>query len=75
MTAEGSNVSWGRLDKAHGARCANRGWEHDVSLQDETGAAAIFATELDDKLGGKAKQYRQVQEGESPEFLQVGSPL
>ena len=41
-------------------------------LQDESGAAAIFATELDDKLGGKAKQYRQVQDGESPEFLKVG---
>ena len=41
-------------------------------LQDESGAAAIFATELDDRLGGKAKQYRQVQDGESPEFLKVG---
>lgn len=45
--------------------------EREWPAQDESGAAAIFATELDIKLGGKAKQYRQVQDGESPEFLRA----
>ena len=46
-------------------------------MQDEAGAAAILATELDDALGGKAKQFRscaQQQSHESEEFTQVFTP-
>lgn len=39
--------------------------------QDEAGAAAILATELDDALGGKAKQFRELQSHESEELMQV----
>ncbi|KAK9823452.1 hypothetical protein WJX72_002867 [[Myrmecia] bisecta] len=46
-------------------------WLGKNTSQDEAGAAAILATQLDDQLGGKAKQYREVQGTESPEFLQL----
>lgn len=44
-------------------------------FQDETGASAILAEQLDAAMGGKPKEFREVQGSESPEFLQVWNPL
>jgi hypothetical protein len=43
-------------------------------MQDEKGAVAVLSVELDEVLQGAAKQYREVQGAESPEFRQVRSP-
>ncbi|KAJ8406324.1 hypothetical protein AAFF_G00305550 [Aldrovandia affinis] len=44
-------------------------WIGNECSQDESGAAAIFATQLDDFLGGGPLQFREVQNNESITFL------
>uniref|UniRef100_A0A674MV97 Gelsolin n=1 Tax=Takifugu rubripes TaxID=31033 RepID=A0A674MV97_TAKRU len=44
-------------------------WLGDVCSQDESGSAAIFTVQMDDHLGGKPIQYREVQGHESKTFL------
>ncbi|XP_065140349.1 gelsolin b [Paramisgurnus dabryanus] len=44
-------------------------WIGDACSTDESGAAAIFAVQMDDFLGGKPIQYREVQGYESKTFV------
>ncbi|KAG7498523.1 hypothetical protein JOB18_011506 [Solea senegalensis] len=44
-------------------------WLGDLCSQDESGSAAIFTVQMDDFLGGKPIQYREVHGHESKTFL------
>uniref|UniRef100_A0AAY4ESV5 Gelsolin n=1 Tax=Denticeps clupeoides TaxID=299321 RepID=A0AAY4ESV5_9TELE len=44
-------------------------WQGEDCSQDESGAAAIFAVQIDDYLGGTPIQYREVQGHESTTFV------
>ncbi|KAL2091993.1 hypothetical protein ACEWY4_011791 [Coilia grayii] len=44
-------------------------WQGEDCTQDERGAAAIFTMQMDDYLGGKPIQYREVQGYESKTFV------
>jgi len=48
-------------------------WLGSASSQDEVGAAAILAVELDGALGGSPTIFREVERQESEEFLQLFS--
>ncbi|XP_034038381.1 scinderin like b [Thalassophryne amazonica] len=49
-------------------------WMGDESSQDERGALAIFATQLDDFLGGSPVQFLEMQNNESMTFLSYFTP-
>jgi hypothetical protein len=44
-------------------------WLGSESSQDEIGICAYKTVELDESLGGGPVQYREVEGGESPQFL------
>lgn len=50
-------------------RCCFSSRTGDFCTQDESGSAAIFTVQMDDFLGGKPIQYREVQGHESKTFL------
>lgn len=45
--------------------------EHMLALQDETGASAILAEQLDASMGGRPQEHREPQGQESPAFQAV----
>jgi hypothetical protein len=59
------------LYSAFSKQCYTVHYQNSICSQDEAGASAMFATQLDDALGGAPVQVREIQGQESDGFQKV----